>query len=62
MLFASSLPRFKAFLGAFCCKGSDLTCCLLFLNPFILPASRRSVAAASRSVLSDLRNAGWLLR
>ena len=62
MIFASSLPRFKAFLGDFRCKSSDLACCVLFLTPFILPAARRSVAAASRSVLCDLRDAGWLLR
>jgi hypothetical protein len=62
MIFSTSLPRFKAFLGDFSCKSTDLACCILFLTPFILPACRRSVAAASRSVLSDFRNAGWLLR
>jgi hypothetical protein len=35
---------------------------LLFIIPFLLPASRRSVAAAARSVLNDFRDAGWLLR
>ncbi len=62
MIFASSLPRFKSFLGNFVCKSSDLSCCLLFITPFILPTCRRSVAAAARSVLDDVRNAGWLLR
>src|SRR4051812_6216872 len=62
MIFATSLPRFKAFLGDFCGKASDLACCLLMLTPFLLPAGRRSVAAASRSILTDVRDAGWLLR
>src|SRR5436309_1261601 len=62
MIFSTSLPRFKAFLGDSCHKSTDLACCLLFLVPFILPAARRSVAAASRSILDDLRDAGWLLR
>src|ERR1700722_4001859 len=62
MIFASSLPRFKSFLGSFVCKSSDLSCCLLFITPFLLPTCRRSVAAAARSVLDDVRDAGWLLR
>jgi hypothetical protein len=62
MIFATSLPRFKAFLGDSCRKATDLACCLLFITPFLLPAARRSVAAASRSVLDDARDAGWLLR
>jgi hypothetical protein len=62
MIFATSLPRFKAFLGNFSCKASDLSCCLLLLSSFVLPLLRRSVAAASRSVLSDVREASWLLR
>jgi hypothetical protein len=61
MIFATSLPRFKAFLGDCCHKASDVACCGLFLACFILPAGRRSVAAAARSVLGDVRNAGWLL-
>src|SRR5581483_9593517 len=62
MIFASSLPRCKAFLAGFTAKASDRACCLLFLIPFLLPAGRRSVAAAARSVLTDVRDAGWLLR
>jgi hypothetical protein len=62
MIFASSLPRCKAFLAGFTAKASDRACCLLFLIPFLLPACRRSVAAAARSVLTDVRDAGWLLR
>src|SRR5262245_59542625 len=62
MIFSTSLPRFKAFLGDSCRKATDLACCLLFITPFILPAARRSVAAAARSILDDARDAGWLLR
>jgi hypothetical protein len=62
MIFSTSLPRFKSFLGDFSCKSSDMGCCLLFIAPFILPSCRRSVSAAARSVLTDIRDAGWLLR
>src|SRR5439155_26199310 len=56
-----SLPRFKPFLGDACHKTSDLTCAVLFLSTFILPAARRSVAAAARAVQDDLRDASGLL-
>jgi len=62
MIFSISLPRFKAFLGDVSCKTSDWACCLLFITPFLLPTCRRSVAAAARSILNDVRDAGWLLR
>jgi hypothetical protein len=62
MIFATSLPRFKAFLGDALQKSSDISCCLLFLSTFLLPAARRSVTSAAGSVLEDVRNAGWLLR
>jgi Transposase DDE domain len=62
MIFATSLPRFKAFLGDLACKSTDWACCLLFITPFLLPVCRRSVAAAARSILNDVRDAGWLLR
>jgi len=62
MIFATSLPRFKTFLGNLVCKSSDWSCCLLLITPFLLPVCRRSVAAAARSVLDDGRDAGWLLR
>jgi Transposase DDE domain len=62
MIFPSSLPGFKAFLGQSGARASDLACCSLFLCTFLLPAARRSVAAAARSVLQDARDAGWLLR
>jgi hypothetical protein len=62
MIFSTSLPRFKAFLGESSLKASDLACCLLFLTPFLLPTARRSVAAAARAVLADVRDATWLLR
>jgi hypothetical protein len=61
MIFSTSLPRFKAFLGNSGAKATDVTCCSLFLCAFILPAARRSVAAAARAVLCDARHAGWLL-
>jgi hypothetical protein len=62
MIFSSSLPGFKAFLGQAGAKASDLACCSLLLGTFLLPAARRSVAAAARSALQDARDAGWLLR
>jgi hypothetical protein len=62
MIFSTSLPRFKAFLADFSGKSSDWTCSLLFVTPFLLPMCRRSVAAAARSILHDVRDAGWLLR
>jgi hypothetical protein len=62
MIFPTSLPRFKAFLGDFSCKAGDRSCSLLLIAPFLLPAPRRSVASAARSVPGDARDAGWLLR
>src|SRR5438105_9459859 len=62
MIFSTSLPRFKAFLGDSSGKASDLSCCLLLLSSALLPAGRRSVAAAAGAVLSDAREASWLLR
>lgn len=62
MIFAGSLPRFKALVSEGCHQGADLANSLLFVVPFILPLARRSVAAAARSVLADCRNAAWLLR
>src|SRR5262249_18774746 len=62
MIFSTSLPRFKTFLGPCAVKRTDLTSCLLLVTPFLLPLARRSVAAAARSLLGDIRNAGWLLR
>src|SRR5713101_2517940 len=62
MIFSTSLPRFKAFLADFSGKSTDWACCLLFITPFLLPTCRRSVAAAARSILHDVRDAGWLLR
>jgi hypothetical protein len=62
MIFSTSLPRFKAFLGDFSCKASDLSCCLLLLSSYLLPTMRRSVAAAAGAILSDAREASWLLR
>ncbi len=62
MIFSTSLPRFKAFLADFSGKSSDWACSLLFITSFLLPTCRRSVAAAARSILHDIRDAGWLLR
>jgi hypothetical protein len=62
MIFSTSLPRFKAFLGGFAGAASELRCCLLLLCSFLLPTMRRSVTSAARSVLSDIREASWLLR
>src|SRR5262249_21934583 len=62
MIFATSLPRFKSFCGAFAGKATDLACCTLFLSTFLLPAARRPAAAAARAVLGDCRDAGGLLR
>src|SRR6185369_12968409 len=41
---------------------SDVSCCLLMISSFLLPAARRSVTTAARSVLDDVREASWLLR
>src|SRR3954469_3015467 len=62
MIFSNSLPHFKAFLVEYTAKAADLSCCLLLISSSLLPLMRRSVAAASRSVLSDIREASWLLR
>src|SRR5262245_54014816 len=62
MIFAASLPRFKAFLGASLCKASDLASALLLITRFLLPAARRSVAHAAHALLDEAKNAGWLLR
>jgi|APFre7841882724_1041349.scaffolds.fasta_scaffold54096_1 hypothetical protein len=62
MIFATSLPRFKTFLADFSGKISDWTCAVLLIAPFLMPTGRRSVAAAARGVLQDVRDAGWLLR
>jgi hypothetical protein len=62
MIFSTSLPRFKTFLGEACLKSTDLACGLLFVSALLLPVTRRSVAAAARSILSDLGDAGGLLR
>jgi hypothetical protein len=62
MIFSTSLPQFKAFLGKTSCSASDLSCSLLLISTYLMPAARRSVAAAAGSVLSDVREASWLLR
>src|SRR5215211_5020486 len=62
MIFPSSLPRFKAFLGQAARDCPDFSCCVLFVTCFLLPTARRSVSAAARAVRGDLRNAGYLLR
>jgi hypothetical protein len=58
MILATSLPRFKAFLG----DRRPSTCALLVLAAFLLQRGRLSVLTASRSIRSDVRDAGNLLR
>jgi Transposase DDE domain len=58
MILASSLPRFKEFLG----KVTPSPCALLFIAVFVLHQGRRSVARAARMIRSDIRDAGNLLR
>jgi Transposase DDE domain len=62
MIFSTSLPRIKGFLGDYSGKASDLSCCMLMLSTFVMPTMRRSVSAAAGSILSDVREASWLLR
>jgi len=62
MIFAASLPRFKAFLGDGAQKASDLTSALLLIARFLLPVARRSVAGAAHALLEEAKDAGWLLR
>jgi hypothetical protein len=61
MIFATSLPGFKTFLGRKASSCADFTCCLLLVTGFLLPAARRSVKAAARSVRDDFRDPGRLL-
>jgi hypothetical protein len=58
MILASSLPRFKSFLGGF----RPCTCALLVLAAFVLQRGRLSVLACARSIRSDAPDAGNLLR
>jgi DDE family transposase len=58
MILATSLPRFKPFLGG----SSPCTCALLVLAAFVLQRGRLSVSACARSIRSDVRDAGNLLR
>lgn len=63
MIFATSLPGFKSFLGKAAHDCSDFGHVVAFVTCVLLPAvARRSVKAASRSIRSDLRDAGNLLR
>jgi hypothetical protein len=63
MIFATSLPGFKAFLGKPARDCADFGHVVAFVACVLLPSvARRSVKAASRSVRSDLRDAGNLLR
>jgi hypothetical protein len=63
MIFANSLPGFKAFLGKSAGACSDFGHVVAFVSCILLPAvARRSVKAAARSVRGDLRDAGNLLR
>jgi hypothetical protein len=62
MIFATSLPGFKSFLGQAADRAADFGHVVAFVACFILPAARRSVKAAARSVRSEFRDAGNLLR
>jgi Transposase DDE domain len=61
MIFSSSLPGFKTFLGRKASSCADFSCCLLLVTGFLLPAARRSVKAAARSIRDDFRHPGRLL-
>jgi hypothetical protein len=61
MIFSSSLPGFKSFLGRKASSCSDFTCCVLLVTGFLLPAAKRSVKAAARSIRDDSRDPGRLL-
>lgn len=63
MIFADSLPGFKAFLGQCVEECADFGHVVAFVSCILLPVvARRSVQAAARALRSDLRNAGNLLR
>jgi hypothetical protein len=63
MIFATSLPGFKSFLGKAAAECSGFGHVVAFVACVLMPAvARRSVKAAARCVRSDLRDAGNLLR
>src|SRR5262245_3918339 len=63
MIFATSLPGFKSFLGKAASDCADFSHVIAFVACILLPSvARRSVKAASRSIRSDLRDGGNLLR
>jgi hypothetical protein len=63
MIFATSLPGFKSFLGKAADGCADFGHVVAFVAAVLLPAvARRSVHAAGRAVRSELRDAGNLLR
>jgi hypothetical protein len=63
MIFANSLPGFKAFLGKAADGCTDTGHVVAFVACALLPAvARRSVHAAARAVRSEFRDAGNLLR
>jgi len=61
MIFSSSLPDFKTFLGRKASPCADFSCCVLLVTGFLLPAAKRSVKAAARSIRDDFRDPGRLL-
>jgi hypothetical protein len=63
MIFATSLPGFKAFLGKTAEQCVDFNHVVAFVACVLLPTvARRSVHAAARAVRGEARDAGNLLR
>jgi DDE family transposase len=63
MIFATSLPAFKSFLGETARRCADFSHVVACVACILLPAvARRSVKAAARSIRAELRDAGNLLR
>src|SRR5262249_41695445 len=61
MIFATSLPGFKSFLGRKASSCADFTCCLLMVAGLLLPAARRSAKSCAKSIRDSVRDPGRLL-
>jgi hypothetical protein len=63
MIFATSLPGFKSFLGKARDECADFSHVIAFVSCILLPTvARRSVYSAGRAIRSELRDAANLLR